>query len=204
MKIDVHHLLSDLLPTESHSCSYLQSISDASSSIILPNWLCNEVEYEEFDASRFTNLESLQIGDNSFTYTTKFEIIGSNKLVNLKVGRDSFTRVKDEPSISILFSGRYFSVMNCERLESIEIGEYSFHDYGDEFQLSNLPLLHTLQIGIVEMRSSNFVSANFEVISRQNVLLSFLDLPSLKVINLGESSFRITPKIIIESSTVIM
>ena len=122
--------------------------------------------------------------------------------MSLKVGRDSFTRVKDEPNISILFYGRYFSVINCEKLESIEIGEYSFHDYGDEFQLSNLPLLHTLQIGVVETRSSNFVSANFEVISRYDALLSFLDLPSLKVITLGESSFRITPKIIIESSTV--
>ena len=170
MKIDVHHLLSDLLPTESHSCSYLQSISDASSSIILPNWLCNEVEYEEFDASRFTNLESLQIGDNSFTYTTKFEIIGSNKLVSLKVGRDSFTRVKDEPSVSILFYGRYFSVINCEKLESIEIGEYSFHDYGDEFQLSNLPLLHSLQIGFVETRSSNFIKQNLNIQSNARFL----------------------------------
>ena len=83
--------------------------------------------------------------------------------MSLKVGIDSFTRVKNEPNVSILFSGRYFSVINCEKLESIEIGEYSFHDYGDEFQLSNLPLLHTLQIGFDEMRSSNFIKQNLNI-----------------------------------------
>ena len=203
LKLDVHHLLTDLLPTESHSCSYLQSISDSSSSIILPNWLCNEVEYEEFDFSPFANVESLQIGDNSFTYTTKFDIINANKLVSLKVGKNSFTRVKNDPDVSILFIGRYFSIINCEQLESIEIGEYSFYDYHDEFRLSNLPLLETVQIGNVEADSSNFLSASFEVMSRINALLLCPDLPSLKTITLGESSFRISPKIVIESNSTI-
>ena len=173
MKIDVHHLLSDLLPTESHSCSYLQSISDASSSIILPNWLCNEAEYEEFDASRFTNLESLQIGDNSFTYTTKFEINELSKLVSLKIGKNSFTRVKSAPDVAAFFTSRYFYVTNCEKLESIEIDNYSFSDYAGVFELSNLPLLHSLQIGFVETRSSNFIKQNLNIQSNARFLFEW-------------------------------
>ena len=34
-----------------------------------------------------------------------------------------------------------FHILNCESLESIQIGEYSFSDYAGEFELKNLPQL---------------------------------------------------------------
>ena len=40
-----------------------------------------------------------------------------------------------------------FHILNCESLESIQIGEYSFSDFGGEFELRNLPQLQSIQIG---------------------------------------------------------
>ena len=46
--------------------------------------------------------------------------------------------------------------MNCGELESIEIGRYSFSDYGGGFELRNLPKLSTIKIGEVGYTSYNF------------------------------------------------
>lgn len=162
--VDVHHLLSDLLPTETYSCNYLQSIPETITSIVLPNWLCNEVKYDEVDFSQYTNLESLQIGENSFTYTTKFDITGLSNLMSLKIGKNSFTRVKDLPDTGRYYSSRYFGVKNCAKLETIEIEQFSFFDYAGTFELSNLPLLNTLKIGSLDDDSGNFIMQDFAIL----------------------------------------
>ena len=54
-----------------------------------------------------------------------------------------------------------FHILNCESLESIEIGEYSFSDFGGQFKLSNLPQLHDIQIGAIGCESSNFYYSSF-------------------------------------------
>ena len=40
--------------------------------------------------------------------------------------------------------------MNCESLESIQIGKFSFSDFGGDFELKNLPQLQSIQIGSIE------------------------------------------------------
>ena len=37
-----------------------------------------------------------------------------------------------------------FHILNCESLESIQIGAFSFSDFGDGFELMNLPQLHSI------------------------------------------------------------
>ena len=48
-----------------------------------------------------------------------------------------------------------FEISNCEKLESIEIGQYSFSDYSGKFELRNIPFLKSLKIGIINKESIN-------------------------------------------------
>ena len=50
-----------------------------------------------------------------------------------------------------------FHILNCESLESIQIGEYSFSDYAGEFELKNLPQLQSIQIDSYSFNNSSFV-----------------------------------------------
>ena len=56
-----------------------------------------------------------------------------------------------------------FHILNCESLESIQIGEYSFSDFGGEFELKNLPRLQSIQIGTIESDSYNFCCNSFVI-----------------------------------------
>ena len=53
--------------------------------------------------------------------------------------------------------------MNCESLESIQIGEYSFSDFGGEFELKNIPQLQSIQIGSIGSKSYNFPNSSFVI-----------------------------------------
>ena len=50
-----------------------------------------------------------------------------------------------------------FHILNCESLESIQIGEYSFSDYAGEFELKNLPQLQSIQCDSYNFCYSSFV-----------------------------------------------
>ena len=60
-------------------------------------------------------------------------------------------------------ASRSFSILNCIELESIEIGEFSFIDYGGGFELKNLPKLSTIKIGVIGSDSSNFCYSSFVI-----------------------------------------
>ena len=155
MIIDV----SVLLFPEVYACDYFQSLNSSNISIVIPNWTCNDYNYTIFDFSRFTLLESIEIGDDSFGSVSTFEIDGLNQLHTLKIGQNSFTQKKtsyrDDKSKS-------FHILNCESLESIQIGQYSFSDFGGVFELKNLTQLQSIQIGIYGSWSSfNFYYSSF-------------------------------------------
>ena len=56
-----------------------------------------------------------------------------------------------------------FHILNCESLESIRIGEWSFSDYGGEFELKNLPQLQSIEIGSTGNDSCNFYYSSFVI-----------------------------------------
>ena len=90
-----------------------------------------------------------------------------NELKSLTIGMNSFTKVLDyyEVEESLLFS-----IVNCDNLESIEIGEYSFEGYG-RFELKNLPKLSTIKIGEIENGSYNFYFSSFVIKGIIDVIL---------------------------------
>ena len=113
------------------------------------------VDYTVFNFSRFTLLEELEIGNDCFMYVNSFMIDGLNHLKSLEIGMNSFTKKKNSYGNA---PSRSFHILNCVELESIEIGESSFSDYGGEFELFNLP-----KLSILKMDSNSFYYSSFEI-----------------------------------------
>ena len=152
--------VSELLFPKVYTCDYFQSLNSSTTSIIIPNWTCNINNYTIFDFSRFSLLESIEIADSSFGSVSTFQIDGLNQLQTIKIGKNSFTQQKNSYGNN---ASKSFHILNCESLESIQIGEYSFSDFGGEFELKNLTQLQSIQIGSIGSNSYNFYYSSFEI-----------------------------------------
>ena len=155
--IDISTTLYRIVPLSKNE---LQTFDTAVTSIIIPNWTCNDIDYTIFDFSRFSIVESIEIGNDCFESVQTFEIEGLNRLKSLKIGINSFTQEKDDDGND---ESKSFHILNCESLESIEIGEYSFSDFGGEFELKNLPQLQSIIIGTFGSISRNFYNSSFVI-----------------------------------------
>ena len=105
-------------------------------------------------------LKRININNDCFGSVKTFKIDGLNRLKTIKIGSNSFTQKRynwgnDE--------SKSFHILNCESLESIEIGEYSFSDFAGDFELKNLPQLQSIQIGTIGSYSYNFHYSSFVV-----------------------------------------
>ena len=171
--IDVSTQLRNICPLLSNE---LQSLDAAITSIYIPDYSINDMNYIMFDFSRITLLESIEIGDNCFGSVQIFQIEGLNRLKTIKIGNDSFTQEKN------LYGNdewKSFHILNCESLESIQIGEYSFTGFGGEFELKNLPQLQSIQIGTIGSDSWNFCHSSF-VIRGIELILNIVMIRSSK------------------------
>ena len=122
-----------------------------------------------FTLINLNTIESIEIGDDCFENVNEFVIDGLKELKSLKIGNNSFTKEKNSQGND---SSRSFHILNCIELKSIEIGRYSFSDYGGGFELKNLPKLTTIIIGSIESDfsesnnrgwSANFAFASFVI-----------------------------------------
>ena len=185
MILDVNELLSRYIPSESNlTIDQFESLDSNITSLILPNWSCNDVNYTIFDISRFTLLESLEIGNDSFGSIESFLINDLCKLRNLKIGSNSFTKVKaidwvDDVNKALEAArneSKSFHILNCESLESIEIGDYSFLDFGGEFELSNLKSLRSIKIEFENKRGTSFVWSSFIIRGMLNHYILYVNV----------------------------
>ena len=127
--------------------------------------------------NNLSSFENLEIGDNRFESVKTFKIDGLNQLKMIKIGKNSFTQKKNSYGNN---KSKSFHILNCESLESIQIGEYSFSDFGGEFELKNLPQLQSIQIGTIGSdSSSNFRYSSF-VIRGIELILNIVMIRSSK------------------------
>ena len=123
--------------------------------------LSNHCVLVDWDVLWLRNLESIEIGNDCFGSVQTFKIDGLYRLKTLRIGKNSFTQNKngrcgrDE--------SKSFHILNCESLESIQIGEYSFSDFAGDFELKNCPQLQSIQIGTMGKESYNFRSSSFVI-----------------------------------------
>ena len=89
-----------------------------------------------------------------------FKIDGLNRLKTIKIGNRSFTHKKNGWGND---KSKSFHILNCESLESIQIGKCSFSDFAGDFELKNLPQLQSIQIGTTESDSYNFRYSSFVI-----------------------------------------
>ena len=203
--IDVSYQLHKVCP---YTISDIESIESSVTSITIPDWTCNDSEFVKFDFSQFTQLQSLEIGDDCFGFVNLSRINGLSLLKRLKIGKNSFTLVKepeidgnsDEAEGKLNNSARSFHITNCEQLESIRIAECSFCDFAGEFELGNLPALKTLKIGTIGRWSFNFFWSSFVVRGMLSSVCSLPDLPKLETIELGNMVFFVSFATVIEST----
>ena len=138
--------------------SYIQSMNSSTTSISFPNGTCNFSKYTILDISRLSGIKTFEIGNDCFESVKTFKIDGLNRLKTIKIGNNSFTQEKNGYGND---KSKSFHILNCESLESIQIGESSFSDFDGEFELKNLPQLQSIQIGTVRSYSCNFYHSSF-------------------------------------------
>ena len=92
------------------------------------------------ELNNLTSLQILYIGNGCYEKVRVFELDGLSELESVNVGGSSFSSSSSEES-----NGDY-RIVNCPKLKSIQIGDWSFWDY-HSFELNNLPSLQSIEIG---------------------------------------------------------
>ena len=116
-------------------------------SITITDGLCYSYNDTKIIIQGLPMLKTIVIGDECFGKVRLFELDRLSELESVVIGQKSFTIAKthDDISNSKRNDGVY-RIVNCPKLKSIQIGYYSFGDY-HSFELSNLPSLQSIDIG---------------------------------------------------------
>lgn len=166
--IDVHSSLSSIIdnrsiPSGFTTCSSLSQLKMYDTTICVLDDKCNSALLTIFDLSAFKLLKSIEIGNKNMKYAKSFIIDGLIQLESLRIGGNSFTMNRNGHGNDI---SKSFHILNCDKLELIEIGQYSFSDYAGEFELKNLPSLKTIRIGVIGDDSINFYYSDMIIESK--------------------------------------
>ena len=156
--------------------SEIQSLDQSITSLVISTFSFNYLNNFIMCSSRFTQIESIEISDWCFGSVKTFQIDGLNRLKTIKIGNNSFTQRKKGFGND---KSKSFHILNCESLESIQIGQWSFSDFRGEFELKNLPQLQLLEIGTIGSKSYNFHDSSF-VIRGIELILSIVMIRSSK------------------------
>ena len=155
--IDISDQLSNLVPL---FVEELILLYETERNIFIRNGTGNDTNYSITDFSLFSSAESIEIGNHCFRSVQTFRIDGLNRLKTIKIGSNSFTQEKNRNGND---ESKSFHILNCESLESIQIGEYSFSVFAGDFELKNLPQLQSIQIGKTGRSSCNFYCSSFVI-----------------------------------------
>ena len=161
---------------EIHNNGELNALNLNVKELVICSNSCNDLN--ELDLNKFEWLESIEIGNDCFGSVKIYKIDGLNRLKTIKIGKNSFTQKKNSDGDD---KSKSFHILNCESLESIQIGEYSFSDFAGQFELKNLPQLQSIQIGTIDILSSsyNFHGSSF-VIRGIELILNIVMIRSSK------------------------
>lgn len=145
----------DLRETVTKS-SGLHSLNIQVTDLVISSNCCNELN--ELDLSNYQCLRSLEIGDNCFQYVKTFKVDGLKRLKSVSIGKNSF-RSGQQTILEInsdYSKSKSFHITNCDSLQWIKIGEFSFSDFSGAFELKKLKSLKWIYIGRLGSDSFNF------------------------------------------------
>ena len=78
--------------------------------------VCNDEAFEEWNMNEYVRLRELIVGDECFQFVKDLKIVGLNALEKVEIGKQCFCNA----------SGGVFEMRNCEKLNSVRIGDGSF------------------------------------------------------------------------------
>ena len=116
-----------------------KTIDNHTESIAIPNKSFKESKSFILN-SCIHSLKRIVIGDECFGKVRVFELNGLRELESVEIGQKSF-RISDNER-----NDGSCRIMNCPKIKSIQIGDYSFY-YSSSFELNNLPSLQSIDIG---------------------------------------------------------
>ena len=135
------------------------SITKGMTKMVVPSDRCNSEKISSLDLSEFTQLKSIEIGDDCFANVNEVKLIGLSQLERVVIGKNCFTRKKNDYGYD---PNRHFYLKNCERLRELKIGRYSFYDYS-VCEIENVPSLEVIEMGKLNEWSANFEYASLEL-----------------------------------------
>ena len=122
----------------------------------------NEPDFTGFDLSGFSKLKRLEIGNDCFAYVEEVKLIGLKQLESVEIGENSFT--KNERGDGYDPNGQFY-LKNCPKLKSLKMGRYSFSDY-TVCEIENVDALEVIEMGDannLNSGSGNFYFASLEL-----------------------------------------
>ena len=133
--------------------------SDEVADLVIGAYVCPFANVTAFDLSVYPKLKTLSIGDESFMYVSVFNITGFNELESVEIGMNSFTKKKNGYGSD---PNRHFYLKNCPKLKSLKMSRYSFSDY-KVIEIENVDALEVIEMGDLNEESYNFRSAPLEL-----------------------------------------
>ena len=127
--------------------------------LIVDCLVCNDVSFTALDLSSYVSLKVFEVGDYSFSFVDEVKLIGLNQLERVVIGKNSFTREKNDCGHD---ANRHFYLKDCERVRELKIGCYSFSDYS-VCEIENVPSLEVIEMGELNEESNNFCCASLEL-----------------------------------------
>ena len=137
----------------------MTSLPSSVTEIIIDNGV-GDSNFTVLDLSRFTRLRRLEIGDHCMSYVTTVNMTGLAELESVVIGKNSFTKCKNEVEITS-DPNRRFELRGCEKVKSLKIGSYSFSDY------SMAAIENNSGLDVIEMGDRVFVYASLRLKSEE-------------------------------------
>ena len=123
--------------------------------LIVKDNSCNGKEWKSLDLSLLSRLKKLRIGDECFNEVEKVKLNGLNELESVVVGDNSFTAQGEfDPFTFITYDAMPFEMKDCEKVKELIIGEESF-GFFNVFSLENTPSMER-----IIMKRENFCAAS--------------------------------------------
>ena len=119
----------------------------------------NSPSFTVLDLSRFKSVRRIVIGDESFMYVNEVNMTRLSQLESVEIGMNSFTQHKNSSGND---PNRHFYLKNCPKLKSLKMGRYSFSDY-TVIEIENVDALEVIEMGELDDYSFVFYYASLEL-----------------------------------------
>ena len=128
--------------------------------LIVSDDSCDGREWSVLDLTMMTKLRLLRIGDRCFEHVERVKLIGLHALESVVIGSNSFTSKRNAFGFN---TNRRFYLKDCEKINELQIGSYSFSDYY-LCKMENLSSIQKIEMG--ELNSSTYIFYNADFVMK--------------------------------------